>query len=258
MSVSKRLSLLLAGVTLLLAAIAATIPARAPHLAKDDCANCHLATKVDASNAAKLTSTQEVLCARCHANSAKASHPSGFSPKRKLDGGYPLDWKGDLTCSTCHEIHGSVPGLMRHNRRGRELCMSCHDQAFFDRMLDGGVSIIASGHLDSSFDIKTAEIDSFSVQCMDCHQSLVGTNKVELRSGIVRHSSGSGSHPIGMSYADAERAGGFFRRFRLAKVIQLPGGKISCISCHDGYAQQHGKLVMSNTGSRLCFECHDL
>ena len=38
----------------------------------------------------------------------------------------------------------------------------------------------------------------------------------------------------------------------------LPDGKISCISCHQGYDEQHGALVLDNRADGLCFSCHDL
>ena len=45
---------------------------------------------------------------------------------------------------------------------------------------------------------------------------------------------------------------------KLSKKILLPMGLVSCVSCHEGYSQNHGKLVISNAGSALCFACHDL
>ena len=74
------------------------------HLGKSDCALCHLPGKnVTPQQASMLTASQEVLCGKCHPASIQVSHPSGFQPKTTPPQMYPLDWKGDLTCSTCHQ-----------------------------------------------------------------------------------------------------------------------------------------------------------
>ena len=47
---------------------------------------------------------------------------------------FPLDWKGDMTCSTCHNVHASDPVKLRVKRQGKALCQSCHDPDFFARL----------------------------------------------------------------------------------------------------------------------------
>ena len=87
------------------------------------CEACHLAGKaVTRDQAHLLVASQEKLCGNCHQATAQVSHPSGLLPRNKLPADYPVDWKGDLTCSTCHEVHGKNPGILRGDRRGRELC----------------------------------------------------------------------------------------------------------------------------------------
>ncbi len=234
---------------------------RRPHLSAAACGSCHLAaSEVKADQASKLVSAQEVLCARCHPKSVRVSHPSGFVPKVKLPPEYPTDWKGDLTCSTCHLVHGRTPGLQRGAVRGRGLCLACHDAAFFAKMKDEGDSIALSGHLDAGIELNSAiELDSYSLQCMGCHGTY-GNRRGGLvdRNGIVRHNSGSANHPIGRSYAKAVAYGGYRPESQLSKSVWLPDGKISCVSCHQGYSKDHGKLVTAMSGSALCFECHAL
>ena len=106
------------------------------HPQNADCRSCHLATEVTKENAHQLVNSQERLCVNCHANALQVSHPSGFPPSRSLPETYPLDWKGDVTCSTCHEIHGDQHGLMRGKQSGREFCISCHSESFFTEMVD--------------------------------------------------------------------------------------------------------------------------
>lgn len=247
---------LLAGGRLLQRAVAGS---GLPHLERAECADCHLGGRnVTAAQAGMLTAGQEALCGKCHAAALKASHPSGFAPKSKPPDIYPLDWKGDLTCSTCHEVHGRKPGLLRGARQGRELCLACHDADFFKKMRDGGASLMA-GHLSKGVD-GAPTLDAFSRQCMECHGQSGDPRLATLvdRNGVVRHASRSVNHPIGVNYQKAAGFGGYRPRKAVERTLFLPDGMISCVSCHHGYRKEHGKLVVANAGSKLCYECHDL
>ena len=80
--------------------------AKIGHLQQESCSDCHLTSgTVKSENAHKLISTQELLCKRCHPKELVVSHPTGFVPNRNIPALYPLDWKGELTCSSCHDIH---------------------------------------------------------------------------------------------------------------------------------------------------------
>ena len=52
--------------------------------------------------------------------------------------------------------------------------------------------------------------------------------------------------------------GGYVAQERIPREIRLPGGKVSCVSCHQGYSASHGALVSLGNGSPLCGSCHDL
>lgn len=230
------------------------------HPAEMACEACHLGGKeVKPEQAHMLIASQEKLCGICHQNMSQTSHPSGFAPRDALHADYPLDWKGDLTCSTCHEVHGKSPGFMRGTRRGRELCFACHDTKFFTRMRDQGESMMASGHLDAGRLMSRAKVDGYSLQCMGCHGAAGDPRAASIdRNMVVRHGSTSLNHPIGASYDKASRSGGYRPAARLSRKILLPGGLVSCISCHEGYSKNHGKLVLSNVKSALCLGCHDI
>lgn len=232
-----------------------------PHLAGIRCGKCHLSdTSVSPGQARKLVASQEVICGSCHAKALKMSHPSGFTPRGKLPAEYPADWKGDLTCSTCHDVHGKHQGLLRGDKHGKTMCLSCHEPAFFDHMKDSGNSLQQTGHLSTAMaSASPVEIDALSLQCMSCHDSQTDSAGVRVgRTGIMRHSSGAANHPIGIRYPLFSSTNALRPRNMLPKVIVLPDGKISCVSCHEVYKQEHGKLVMSNQGSALCLQCHNL
>ncbi|MDP3844458.1 MAG: cytochrome c3 family protein [Oxalobacteraceae bacterium] len=230
------------------------------HLAKSDCAGCHMAGKnVSPQQAGLLIASQEALCGKCHPTALKISHPSGFTPQTKPPETYPLDWKGDLTCSTCHDIHGNSPGLMRGTSQGKDLCLTCHDPKFFQKMRDGGSSMMV-GHLGSGSDVNTPTLDAYSRQCLECH-GRNGDPKLSTnidRNGVLRHASSSINHPIGVNYQQAAAFGGYRARAIVERKIVLPNGQVGCVSCHLGYSKEHGKLVSGTARSTLCFECHDL
>jgi len=232
----------------------------AVHLADADCRSCHLArSEITAENAGKLIADENTLCGRCHAPALKLSHPSGVTPTMDVPPQYPLDWKGDLTCSSCHLVHDERPTLIRGSRFGKDLCLACHQQSFFDEMPDQGVSISTRGHLDARTDPQPLPLDSYSLQCMECHDKKSDALPVAIDArGVMRHAGNSVNHPIGRRYADAMSFGGYRPAALLPENIMLPEGKLSCISCHVGYSERHGALVMSNQGSALCLECHDL
>lgn len=231
-----------------------------PHLMDQKCSNCHLSGQtVTVAQAGRLLGSQELLCGICHKNVKRMSHPSGFAPRVKPPQDLPLDWKGDMTCSTCHEVHGSKPGLVRGDRRGKALCMACHEASFFAAMKDGGVSLQQSGHAiaDMAQMDKLSDIDALSLQCLGCHTNEGDARGVQVTAmGIVRHGSGDANHPIGVSYP--LMSGSYKPRSMLPSAIWLPNGKLSCVSCHEPYKKQHGQLVVTNADSKLCAQCHSL
>lgn len=223
------------------------------------CTSCHLPTDVTEKNAHQLVDSQERLCGNCHASALQVSHPTGFVPTRNLPASYPVDWKGDVTCSTCHQVHGSEHGLLRGNKAGRDFCLGCHNEGFFADMADQGTSIHLTGHLAASPLPNNLELDPYSLKCLSCHGENGGGPLLKVDSrGIVRHGGGSGNHPIGMDYGRTRGIGLYKRVGDLPSGVLLPGGKVGCVSCHVGYSKQHGALVMSNRRSALCMVCHEI
>jgi len=250
--------------SLILIGVIALVPADfwgKPHMSEYSCGRCHLADPtVNPGQAGKLLVSQEVMCGSCHEKALQMSHPSGFLPKRSLPAEYPADWKGDLTCSSCHNVHGSTPGLLRGNKHGQEMCLSCHNRHFFQKMKDRGTSLQQTGHLSLGISLgNQLEIDAQSLQCISCHENSSSLTGVRIgANGILHHNNGQANHPIGQRYPEFSRNADLHPRSALPEVILLPDGKISCVSCHQVYKQEHGKLVMSNKGSALCLQCHNL
>lgn len=260
MSSYKLIALLLLGAGALLSVVMVQ-GQLGSHPTNSNCNGCHLSTD-KAEHAEKLLASQEALCAGCHRDSMTISHPSGLRPSMKTPSSLPLDWKGDVTCSTCHDVHADGHGKMRVPQRGKAFCLMCHEQRFFDQMPDNGLSLVGSGHLAYRAAEFSQIVDPSSLQCMECHLDQANAPEAPQiqvdRVGIVRHADGRNNHPIGKRYDEAARFGGYRRRIALEGTILLPDGRLSCLSCHTGYSEKHGQLTIDNRGSRLCYECHDL
>lgn len=256
--VGGRLLPILIGLLLVLYFLSGVGKRGIPHPGEADCGSCHLAgSAVNEKNAAQLVRSQEELCASCHEDAVRVSHPSGFPVTRPLPAKFPVDWKGDLTCSSCHKVHARPGRTLRTRKVGKEFCLSCHAQAFFDRMTDGAQSLVDSGHF-ASRPLPGVELDAYSLKCMECHAeeaSLPGLS-LRLTGNVARHLDSSVNHPVGSEYRKAERYGGYRPALMVSQKLLMPNGRLACVSCHEGYSKVHGKLLLGQ-GS-LCFECHDL
>ena len=127
--------MLLFSVIFSITAVSNALKTRDFHPQNSACTNCHISSTITNENAHQLVANQEGLCGNCHANALKVSHPSGFVPNRSLPKTYPVDWKGDVTCSTCHQIHGKEHGLLRGNQSGREFCLFVMMKVFLQTWL---------------------------------------------------------------------------------------------------------------------------
>lgn len=167
-----------------------------------------------------------------------------------------------MTCSTCHQPHGFEPGLLRGAKRAKELCLACHDQSFVEGMKDAGVSLTISGHLDVGGGRGTPEIDAHSLHCLGCH---AGSHSGSIAVGFGRSQRSramlglSSAHPIGSAYGDVRNKMDFYPEYLLEeRNIHLSDGRISCVSCHEAYTRNHGKLTVTLDRSKLCLGCHKM
>ena len=227
------------------------------HPGEMSCDSCHLAQEVNQANANQLVAGEAVLCQDCHQNAVDASHPVGVEPGFALPAEFPLNARGEITCSTCHRVHDRAQRKLRSGRDGQSFCESCHEQSFFSQMKDGGISLMALGHLDAGEPFG-GNIDNFSIQCMACHEDL-GDAAYRQAAGIdIGSEIAKTNHPIGRRYTEITRFGGYRSSTRLPEAILLPDGKLSCVSCHAGYSDSHGALVLENRADNLCYACHAL
>jgi len=105
--------------------------------------------------------------------------------------------------------------------------------------------------------------------CLSCHDGTVGPNVITEDMRVTRSAfqgytpdnfSLEHNHPIGIYYplVQLRSMGRLKDPSQLDPAVQLRDGHVTCTSCHDSSSQLPKKLVMQNTGSRLCFSCHNL
>jgi len=162
-------------------------------------------------------------CLACHPRT-----PPTHKRQRPLSNpeDFPLDSSGRMLCITCHEC---ITGTCELRKPKPALCLTCHD------CQRGMACLIGVAHLGTSPDIESRVHD-----CLTCHDGSVG-----------RVAGGPGEHKTDVLYI----AGREFNVITDRRVV-LVNGKITCISCHNPYATDIGKLSKENTESRLCLTCH--
>jgi hypothetical protein len=99
--------------------------------------------------------------------------------------------------------------------------------------------------------------DGPSRRCLGCHDGAIAPD-VDLPLSPVVRSGRHGEHPVGVSYREAwERAPDRLRpEWEVRRVVQLPGGRVQCASCHrSGRPESHGDRFLTG-GDRVCTTCH--
>jgi len=238
------------------------------HDFEDKCLDCHLTVPKPGETPRIFTRDISKMCWSCHKNVQDLSHPVDMAPSMDVPQAFPLDWKGHITCATCHPIHKSGFGYshLRSRATGEGFCTMCHSD------LSTKLHNVALGtaHVGSSKNVskylpleKERVLDDLSLRCMQCHDATFSSDtlveKPSDSAGLFHNTGDLGvSHPIGVSYLEAKRQykGAYRNVSELPKEIKLFGGQVGCGSCHNPYSKQHNELVMSNRGSALCLACH--
>jgi predicted CXXCH cytochrome family protein len=254
------------GLTLVLAVRMLESQTVDPH--NSACSSCHAGDPK--SGGARVVRDINGLCLDCHARADSTSHPVGMIPSMKVPEDLHLDGRGRLTCATCHDVHqqgadgrARYPALLRRPQAGRPFCAACHRTigAPNARILHSMVSASAHGKAQLlRAGSQAGPIDSESLGCLGCHDGSVagGGDAMAARGGVWEHGGDVGlSHPIGIDYArSALRNSALTPVGELNPAVRLVGGLVGCGSCHDAFSKAQYQLVLDNTGSALCLQCH--
>ena len=241
-----------------------------PHLYQTVCDKCQLGEPVKGGEGRNIFFKDiSRLCLECHAGiRLSMSHPINMTPGFDTPRDMPLDWKGEMTCTTCHFAHidpenqaDANPYYLRRNSRGKAFCLECHqhDQG-------PGISIGHEMALEYAHQGKESEetrskfsLDRDSINCLGCHDgSLAVDSGGNIAGGVWRHGGPDigNSHPVGSLYSEAARKIRLRPAEMLPDTVQLPDGKLGCLSCHNMYARNKYLLAIENVRSRLCLTCH--
>ena len=233
------------------------------HNKSGDCSTCHLndpQALLEPGESLLFTEDIVQLCSTCHPNAITLSHPVGSVPSSQVPAEYPLDWKGETTCTTCHFFHNEqYPAYMRSPLAGKDFCLQCHTMEFFTQMLDQGESLVEA-HLLTGLEVavELGYIDPISLDCLGCHDGVTASEvSISMGPGGAVLQSASSSHPIGtdyLAYTSVDTSVPSINE--LPSEILLVDGKVGCPTCHVPYGNVHGALVITQQGSKLCFTCH--
>ncbi len=245
---------------------------RKPHDFDNKCYDCHVGMR----DPTVLTRNADYLCLTCHPEQTRVSHPTGIVPKRKIPPSFPL-YNGKIQCITCHLAHktydendikgkgnDSNPYLLRYSTAGKVFCFRCHfggPDDFTVSTTDAHALGFERAHESHKRSLKGI-IDDDSRECLSCHDGTISRDaNVTVAGATWEHARGIGvSHPIGVEYDKAyfRNPRMFHRASSLDRRIKLLNGKIGCQTCHNHFSKNPHLLVMDNTRSRLCLQCHDL
>jgi len=202
------------------------------------------------------------------------NHPVHVRPSDAvaIPAGWPLDVDGSITCLTCHASLPTLDGSSRPKLRrgtsgdGESFCINCHGQRGIGGRGGSHWNAVQHAHPGASNEgsnQRGGTLDAESQRCLGCHD---GVNAVD----AVNHAGQFGNtvsvfnrnreHPIGVDYIAAARTrsdAALRSPSQLPHSVRLPGGKVSCVSCHDVYSHQPHLLSAPIEGSRLCFTCHE-
>lgn len=250
--------IIIQSLVLLISIVAYSFNNAAPHQFKEEqCGFCHLNYESPLHFRDNITT----LCNYCHGKRNVLSHAVGVRPSMQVPTDFHLDAEGEMTCTTCHDIHmdrvdpvsGERTYLLRSNLRGREFCDSCHANTIAMNNPQIHATSLETAHF-GYYTGSSYSIDRVSVSCMGCHDGTTADGASVVTKAV--HPIGD-SHSIGIDYLKAYRKNQELRSSRdLSSEIKLFEGKVGCASCHNPFNLAKFKLSVTSDESKLCFECH--
>lgn len=204
------------------------------------------------------------------------NHPVHVVPSAavSLPGHWPVDTDGSITCATCHETLPSFETVGEFNLRGiesgvtdrRAFCIQCHRGG--DQRSASSMHWMAMGQAHINPDADRAKpsygtLDAESRRCLGCHDGVNASEHANapLAAGMGYIGDRQRSHPIGVPYRSMSRqrmSGPLRPKSLLPDAVRLPGGSVSCVSCHNLYAGEPHLLSVPIEGSQLCLTCHEM
>ncbi len=229
------------------------IPARAgedpgPH-GDTDCRRCHANQE---ATAASVAAAREI-CTGCHRQATAAT------ADRSL---FHADVQ--VSCTHCHRYH--EPDVVATTRGEVSLaaladvdlahCRTCHAPGRrLDQLSAGHEAAAEIYHRQAS----TLAALSPSAACRGCHSRDSGVAAWQAAvEGQVVSLADHASHPCEVVVRPGQATVGSWIQDEIDPRLQLPGGRIECVTCHDLTATTPDLLVAFDRPRDLCVGCHRL
>lgn len=128
---------------------------------------------------------------------------------------------------------------------------------------DGSASTFFFGKSSAVKSQGTTTIDSFSKDCLSCHDGFQASDrKVNYKNSPGQKShwdpKGATEHPIGMNYASysARDPQKYKSVSSFGSKMMFVNGRVGCTTCHDPLNPEKNHLAKSDYRSALCLTCH--
>jgi predicted CXXCH cytochrome family protein len=213
-----------------------------------DCAHCHVVPQPKGAEALFPPYVDpSKLCLDCHTYAAN-HHPVNVVPVTPVKPVFPL-YNGEITCLTCHEIHGGpqhqlTPRLLRGEASDdrREICFDCHTREQYAD-LDPHIMKDDSGN---------RRVVNGKPVCLSCHElepdpSLAKANTVLFKADIaflcwrchpsMKHGEFFEKHFL-VTPSNEMRV--YMNRPEVQDKYTLPlvpRGRITCSTCHNPHQE---------------------
>ena len=205
------------------------------------------------------------------------NHPVHVAPSSavRIPKDWPLDANGTITCTTCHaglpDLGGPKGAPLRGGGNGsadpQRFCSNCHSED--GQRTAAGMHWLAlpRAHMMPETDRSSAGsglLDAESRRCLECHDGVTAGEsayQTKWNRGDGAIGDKQRNHPVGVRYSFAPSRPTDSRLrppSMLPPVVRLPGGNVSCLSCHNLYGREPNRLTVPIEGSALCFTCHDM
>lgn len=173
------------------------------------------------------------------------------------DNGGALLWNRPFSTAT-YILYASptaklTPGQPSASTSSSALCLSCHDGTIaVDTVVNppNQAYVTATNHRRMN---KAVAADS----CGGCHDASGASAPTSVRAAFFGTDL-SMQHPVNMLYDNLVNTGLADATAVQTAGLKLFGGKVQCASCHDPHITTYGAFLRKlNTGSALCFTCHN-
>lgn len=131
------------------------------------------------------------------------------------------------------------PSLVYHPPFIEQMCNSCHDSGFSQKLILKGKELCFSCHDDFAKGKKVIHYPVSEDMCLECHDPHQSENKFLLKKKVP-----------GLCFTCHED----FTKDK--KVVHYPASEGLCLECHDPHSSDNPRMLKKAVPD-ICFTCHD-